>query len=431
MPELLCVAAIALTLWLSEVRFGDIFTPMAVYVGVWCTAILLFLLRLINYNSLSNHTSLLIAGSIAAYVVGCLVCPRPRQQAGEVARFSQEHFDRALKSLIAVYLVGFLLFLLRMQSQFGLGTYLTDPGAIRGEADQWMKMGILGIPLFFHYPILILSFYGYLHTRRLRWFYIVGLTVPALQELFWTTRLGLAEFAVTLLFMWIYVRGWRRINRRLGVTAFFAAVIGVTGFLALGSVYGKLISEDQGVYKMSDFNVESSSMLLLAYPYMYVTSPFPTFQEAMADVHYHSDGTRTFYPAARLMAAIGILKEIPEWTIFDFYFVPVPSNVYTHLFAFYQDFGETGIFVIPFLLGIVHTWFYWRMRTAPSVWTIGAAAVSIVTVCFSIFALLASTLLIWECYLVLFVFWRFLAAVDRGIARNEVPIPKIGLSDGA
>ena len=422
MPELLCVAAIVLTVRLSLRRFGDVFTPMAIYVTIWCSAILLFLVRIINYIQIKDETAMLIAGSIVAYVLGCLVCPEPAQRPGRRDTVSQEVLDRALKFLIAIQFMAFLVFVYRMGTQFGLATYLTDPSAIRREADQWMKMGILGIPLFLHYPILILSFYSRLRTHRWRWFMVAGMTIPFVQELLWTGRGTFALFGVTLLSMWIYFHGWRRINRRLVITTLLIVVIGISGFLVLGTVYGKVISEDLGVYNMADFNVSSSTMLLLAYPYMYVTAPLATFQEAMADVHYYSNGTRTFYPAARMSMALGLVHDLPEWTSFDFYFVPVPNNTYTHLFTFYQDFGEPGVIALPFLLGLFHTYLYWQMRMNPSVWSTAAAAISIGTVCFSVLICLTSTLLIWEAYAVLYLVWRYACATSHVNAAVDIAI---------
>src|SRR5271165_1513031 len=326
MPELMRLGGMITGIWLSCLRFRDIFTPLSVYVMVWCTAALLFCLRLINYIEITDQVVLLVAGSIAAYAIGCLVCPKPTDSEKLRPRFSQAAFDRALKTLMVFQFVAFLIFVQQMHSRFGLGTYLVDPSQIRGEAEDWMKIGVLAIPLYLHYPILILTFYDYLVNLRLRWFNVVGFVLPFVQELLWTGRGTLVLFSVTLLFMWIYFHGWRRLNRRLALTGILASGMLVSSFLAIGSAYGKLISEDLGIYNMSDFNVESSNMLLLAYPYMYVTSSLPTFQEAMADVYYYSGGTRTFYPVARVLMGLGFIRDLPHWTIFDYYFVPVPSN---------------------------------------------------------------------------------------------------------
>lgn len=424
MPDLLCIGGIATAVWLSWLRFRDVFTPLSIYVIVWCTAALLFCLRLINYIEITEPVVLLITGSIAAYATGCLVCPKPRNSKAMRSRFSQVAFDRVLKSLIVIHFIAFSVFLQQMNSRFGLGTYLVDPSLIRGEADDWMKLGMLGIPLYFHYPILILSFYDYLINRRLRWFNIVGLVLPFVQELLWTGRGDLVLFVVTLLFMWIYFHGWRTLNRKLMLAGLLTGAVLLSAFLAIGSAYGKLISEDTGIYDLSDFNLGSSNVLLLANPYLYVTAPLPTFQEAMGDVYYHSGGTRTFYPVARILLEIGILRDVPSWAIFDYYFVPVPNNTYTHLFTFYQDFGRSGVIIIPFLLGLLHTYWYWKMRTFPSFWTIAAVAVSVSTMCFSIFICLTSTLHVWECYVVLYLVWRYVFASESVAGKDALLLGK-------
>lgn len=426
MPELCCIAGIGLAWWLSSLRFKDVFTPLLVYVGVWCTAILLFRLRLVAYIEITEPTALLIAGSIIAYAAGCLVCPRPvNSQGNPVARssacVSRLATERLLKKLIVIHAVAFLIFVLKMHSQFGLETYFLDPSQIRAEADDWMKLGALGMVLFLHYPILILCFSDVLMFRRWRWFHGVGFVLPLLQELLWTGRSNLVLFAITLVFFWIYQRGWRKLNAKLVLICACSGALLLSLFLVLGSAYGKLI-EENSAYRTTDFISESPAMLMAAYPYMYLTSSLPCFQEAMADVHYFSNGARTLYPAARALSVTGVLREIPEWTSFDYYFVPIPVNLYTHLFTFYQDFGRPGVIVMPFLLGLLHTLFYWQMRLFPSVWSISAASISIGTICFSIAVCLTSTLLVWECYFVLYFAWRMCCSKNGCGLQNKTAL---------
>ena len=416
MAEAICLAAICGALWLSYRRFGDMFTPLAVYVTVWCGALLLFSIRLINYIELSDRTSMLIASSIVAYVAGCLLCPKLKPSSPAGTEFHLDRFHHILKALMVVHFCAFVIFVLQMQSRFGISIYLTDPSQIRAEADDWMKTGVLAIPLLLHYPILILNYFDVLLNHRLRWYNAVGFIVPVIQELMWTGRGTLVLFIITVFFMWIYFRAWRTVNRPLIVSGIAALAVAVAGFLALGSVYGKLISEETGTYNISDFNVESSAALLLAYPYMYVTSPLPTFQEAMADVHDHSGGVRTFYPAARVMQAFGVLDALPQFAVFDNYFVPVPNNTYTYLFTYYQDFGSTGVVVVPFILGFVHTYLYWRMRSSPSLWTMAAVAISMGTICFSVFTCLPSTVMIWEAYGVVYAVWSYSKQSSHAVA---------------
>jgi oligosaccharide repeat unit polymerase len=414
MPELFCIGGIGVAWWLSSLRFKDVFTPLFVYVGIWCTAILLFRLRLIAYNELTEPTALLIAGSIVAYAVGCLVCPKPVKAQGDPVAstspsVSRSALERLLKKLIVIYALAFLIFVLKMHSQFGLGTYFSDPSQIRAEANDWMKLGVLGLPLFLHYPILILCFYDVLQFRRWRWFHGVGFGLPLLQELLWTGRSNMVLFAITLAFFWIYLRGWRKLNSKLILIGAGSGAVLLSLFLVLGNAYGKLI-EESDVYRTTDFISDSPDLLTVAYPYMYLTSSLPCFQEAMADVHYFSNGARTLYPVAHALASIGVLPKTPEWTSFDYYFVPIPVNLYTHLFTFYQDFGRPGVIVMPFLLGLLHTYFYWRMRAFPSLWSIAAASISIGTTCFSVAVCLTSTLLVWECYIVLYLSWRTISS---------------------
>ena len=46
----------------------------------------------------------------------------------------------------------------------------------------------------------------------------------------------------------------------------------------------------------------------------------------------------------------------------EYTMTPLPTNVYSYIKPYYMDFGYTGIFLLPLMLGFVHHFFYFRAR---------------------------------------------------------------------
>ena len=97
---------------------------------------------------------------------------------------------------------------------------------------------------------------------------------------------------------------------------------------------------------------------------------------------------------------------------FDFYQVPVPVNTYTHLYAFYQDFGAVGVVIIPFILGYLETRFYLRMKFTPNVfWLAGCSALIALNV-FSIFVPLVTNISFWYFFAVMYLLQRYSSSAE-------------------
>jgi|HubBroStandDraft_6_1064221.scaffolds.fasta_scaffold00099_9 oligosaccharide repeat unit polymerase len=422
--DLLLIAAWAAAVFLSRKLYKDVFTPLCVYVSVWLMCLLLFRLRLVNYYELETRTVGLFAASILAFVLGCLLAYRRndiREHPPDVSKtVQQEPLERATKMLCVLNLVGVLIFAYQMNNNYGLGTYFRDPQVIRGASDVWSHAGPLGLLMMLDYPLLACAWVHYLLTKRWRGFTIFALLLVLVQTYLRTDRGSLTYYAVTCISLWIYWNRWRTLNWRMLLTLGLVSILLVTYFLGVGLLYGKLVLMQEGVWNMGDFRVTSGIALTLVNPYIYATSPIGGFQPAIADVSHFSWGTHTFYPVARVLYGLGILSERPEPYDFDFYLVPIPVNTYTHIFAFYQDFGVPGVILLPMILGYLETRLYLRMKAGPSLFLLGVASAFMALNVFSVFVPLVTGVTFWYYSAVLY-------AVSRFCQRRERPVRSRGV----
>jgi len=397
-----------MAMYLSHKLYRDLFTPLCVYVSMWLACLLLFRLRLVNYFELETRTVILVGTSIVAFALGCVIAGRGRRPDGKVLGVSvalqQDRLILVIKTLLVLNFVGLLVFVFRMSSSYGLANYALDPSFIRGEAGDWTHAGLLGLLLMLDYPLLVCSWIHRLRTSRWQWFSFLGLLLPVVQTYLKLDRGTLTVYVITCLFVWIYWNGWRKVNWKIIRRLVMLGGLLFMYFLAIGLLLGKTVSGamESSVYDVRDFNISSAAGLALASPYIYATGAFPTFQEAMADVHELSWGAHSFYPIARLFYGLGILKERPEGFMYSFYLVPIPFNTYTQLFAFYQDFGSPGVVFMPLFLGWFETRRYLQMRAHPDVFSLGATSALMVLNVFSVFIPLITGVSLWYCLLILY-----------------------------
>lgn len=413
------VIAIIAAFFLSRKRYGDIFTPLFIYVAIWCGCLFLFRMRLVNYDVLGTSVILVIAGSILAFVLGCLIAGRPRNCRGSVFSVSLQRLEKVIRVLDYTSLAGLLIFLLRSARVFGLSAYLNDPDVIRLGYEDLGRVGPLALLLSAIYPLSVCSLIHVLVSKKVRWFAGVGLILPAVQGFLTMSRNNLGVPLIAGAFVWFYYRGWRGLNRRIMTVCAGALALVLLYFVGVGFWYGKeATAPEYSLYRDRDISITSSVGLQLAFPYMYATGNFPTLQAAMGDVHGRLWGERTLFPIARLLYGIGLLQERPENATLEFYYVPVPFNTETYLFGIYEDFGSAGIIVYPFLLGCVGTRLYLAMRERPTIFSVGCTAVLMVVIVYSVFISLASTFQVW--------LWVItLLAISR---KCTVLLPNVGLT---
>jgi oligosaccharide repeat unit polymerase len=400
--NLLLVGALLFGGYLSSKLYRDVFTPLCVYVSIWCVCLLLFHLRIfVDYYALRLKFGLIIAASIMSFVTGCLLAGRNKQpRARSVANLRR--FEIAIKVLIIFSFCGVILFAIRMDSIYGLATYFVDPSLLRSDFQNWPRIGMLASLVLLNYPLAMCCLIHVLQTKRLRWFTCLGFFLACTQSYLLTDRVTLVVFCITGTFVWAYLNGWQRISGTLLIKMGFVVGLTIAYFLGIGNFFGKLISGDSHQWEVQYLSRSSELDLLFSNPYIYATGSFVTMQQAMDDVRGHMWGTRTFFPIARVLYAIDALKHRPEEASMDFYFVPIPYNTYTYLFAFYEDFGLAGVLFFPFLLGYLETRLYLSMKAEPTLFSVSGTASLMAVNIFTVFIALPSTILIWYYFIVLF-----------------------------
>lgn len=96
---------------------------------------------------------------------------------------------------------------------------------------------------------------------------------------------------------------------------------------------------------------------------LYSTGSFTAFSEYLKTAIPNStQGWALFYPWFKLLSRFGLIENPGFSFIYEFVYIPMGFNVFTYLRDIYSDFGMLGIIIVPYLLGIISTFFAVKLR---------------------------------------------------------------------
>lgn len=400
MEVLLVVFTLLLLLRASKVLFGSYFAPLGVYGSVWLGALLLFHLPVFNYRTLSSLTVGVIWLSFGTFTCGALTIGLAarlgrRQCKVNVVRKPAAVVNRKLLEYAIVILsilgvVGAMGLLVRVASVYGLAGLFHEASRIRAEVAVFgenIKVGkgtIYALGLIYVAGSLSGFYLGYFR-RRFLFAYLPVVSIIVFEIAF----LGRAEVLIfSLLFSICYIAGMRvvrlhgsRAKVRPVMTAreiIALAVAVVIVFVAVNALLHKGVSERQ----FARVHLPASLLNI----YAYIATPIAALDVALSrPMDHYLLGQATFYPAARALYRIGLIRNIANTSyVLDTVRTPVPSNTFTYLRPLYEDFGLIGIAFLPWLIGVLSSYLFMLYKRRPNLIKIVTMAYIYVFLVFSI-----------------------------------------------
>jgi oligosaccharide repeat unit polymerase len=338
-------------LWVSKLLWQDYFTPWGLFLFFWFFALAFFNLDLVVYHPLSPATQAVIGWSMACFFLAALaptlLLLRPQRVARPIqwdAPTRRLRFERGLMLLFVLGVFGFLLQLLHLQREVGLATFLSDPQRMREMHTNIKYLGFLNL-LNVVNLVLVVQYFS-LCSRPSK--AMAGILVWSLLTLLLTTDRTRFFYALIWSF---YVFAYSQKHFRLkpsivaGGSMLVAVLMGF--FILVGSVYKKQVYEQN-----AQFIHVGPQFAALVDPYVYLTGSFPVLDAFLQDPT-HTDplwGKHTFEPLVKSMELIYPDLQRAD-LVGQFYQVPWDLNVGTFLQPFYLDWGPSGLYVMPWLLG--------------------------------------------------------------------------------
>ncbi|HBE42173.1 MAG TPA: hypothetical protein DDW27_13370 [Bacteroidales bacterium] len=149
----------------------------------------------------------------------------------------------------------------------------------------------------------------------------------------------------------IYLKS--KIKRKYFWGTFLAAL---AVFILVGVVLNKGGNLEYSLAK----NISSSMDHILAY----FEGPLLAFDRFLNSEFDHTYGENTFRFFIALLYELKIIDKPPLDIVNEWILVPYPTNVFTVFYEYVMDFGRIGCLIIIFLFGLLHTWMFYRSKTA-------------------------------------------------------------------
>jgi oligosaccharide repeat unit polymerase len=366
-----CLAGAGIAVLISSRYFRHPFSPFSVFYCVWFIAIAAYHMNWIAYVPVRRSGWTIITISMVTFGLGWVIpylAWNPNNFTSTDAIRHKVSADRLFVVIGACFVLGaiaFVTFLYAVHTQLGIASFVLAPSEIRESMST--KGGLVE-------PLKPLSWLNVANVA-LCTYYLFGVKGPR-RGWVWTVLI-LSLLALPMLqdrIHFFFAAVWagsvllysvRVTFRKLVGVAAVGAVLLLAQFFAIAYWLGK-VAENNPIL-MDVANVEGTQVLLLA-PYMYLTVSLPALQ-----VHIDSDpkpthGAMTFYPLFQVVNKVDPTLEPPP-VVGEFVAVPSPANTFTWLQQFYDDFGIAGIWIGPWVIGILTSLFYFHMLSNRDVYS--------------------------------------------------------------
>ena len=358
------IVAGIVTLRIAKHAFGSYAAPVGIYGSLWCFSLAFFYLGISQFYTLRIETILVFGGTTLLFILGAIVAKGQGRGKAMSQFMKTEKLPGSAQLHLLVYalfglgIVGVLTYYWRLNEIIGIESLWLDPVRVRFEesAGELSRIGWINAARSFLIPCFVLAvmYLSLLNhkSRRLMWIAAVMsflLLVPSSGR---TTIMTMVVWAI-LARVYLPVSSAQKIStKRYAVWFLVISSLCVVYFLATTNLLGKAVDSEAGMADIAH----------------YTSSSFPAFQVMVRAPEMFAQHTSlTFGMVSRILNEIDPSSfSYPDYVqaTVD---VPGSTNTYTYLDAFFLDFGWLGVFLFPFVLGLLTTRLYLSMRRSPSV----------------------------------------------------------------
>ncbi|MGB3305727.1 MAG: O-antigen polymerase [Thermomicrobiales bacterium] len=341
---------------------GSWLFPPVLVAGYWSLVLLLLFLSKETFYHLTAQTLTVYMVGITAFTIGSLFSPAT--DSSERFRISHErrkpYIDKVLSLgiLISITLLPFYIRHLQMLSETS------------GVSDFWVGLRyqtsvldpVTGFGVWEYYVSLcsflaVAKFYESDSTKRGRIETIALIVIALGVNMTTASRLGALTLVFALVAIAIFKAGRVRVRT---VALGLVATLGVFGALALW--LGKGADRNSSWSENIGSIAESIQLYLLGGPVA-----FDRYIQGFAE---QEEGPRTFRFVLQLAGRLFDYDVTLPSSVLNYTPTPTPTNVYTAFFAYYSDFGLTGVAVIMGVMGFAFTTVYRLAKQGHPVWVI-------------------------------------------------------------
>lgn len=325
-----------------ERDWGDFFSPWALTVFIWAADISLYFLQGTMYDLgpkfITGFTIWIVTLIPASLVSYWLTQDTPHPTVVDYRKplATPQTFFYVLCAISGLFTFIYAMRIWGIVSQFDLDNLLYNLRIYIIEDNS--VTGLLNHVQGLNFALFIAAIWMY--PKISKWLLVYIILVNLVFEIFRMEKSGILIMILGTIFM-MYER--QKIQVR-SILLTFAGIIVLFFFFNLSK---------------EDVDSETETTFLDFFG-MYVTSPMVAFDRLYPDLSGNF-GENTFCIIYPYFNMLGFDLEYMD-RLQEFVWVPIPTNVYTIMQPFYNDFGMTGIAFFGIVYGVFFGWAYRRFR---------------------------------------------------------------------
>jgi oligosaccharide repeat unit polymerase len=340
----------------------------------------LYELKLINFDPLTTQTYLIILAGFSFFLLGVLTIYSARYASGKSSNVfeSDDVFialfqdDAKLVKLI-ILTTSIIGFLSAFQHWYVL---IREFGSIISavlQAGKIYRQGVEGeikgvIPYIFIFSYVGVFFSG-LYTafkNKITLIALLPLLAVILKQIAFVSRAGMLfgflEFTISFFLFRHLLNKDKKHQKKTSKTKIVFSIL-----LVFVLVYGsaslvKVLRNPVEDYKAASRSIGKFEGGAFISPsiYLYACSHLGVLnQYFINDDEKSSFGRNTFLPVYNILAKFDVVED--QGIYQQGYFIPMWTNTGTYLRELHSDFGYLGLFLIPFILGLISTWLWYKL----------------------------------------------------------------------
>lgn len=372
--------------FLSKHLFKKWFNHLFLYTVIWYFMLVLYELKLMQFTELSSFTWIVIAAAYFSFICGTLLvylAMGPRSLRFLIIPDEKPEykifFDDGITIQKAILLISAVGIFAAMQQWFVLIKMYGSLPAVFLNANQIYRLRVEGkiegiIPY-----IASISFVGVFlsgmyvaYKRKITLVSVLPIFAVILKEL---ANFGRADMMSALfIFISSFIlfkyslphkkeKIWKN-KIKIATTIFIIFALMIAGAGLVRSTRGTIESFSASSQKLNELR---GNFFITPSLYLYACSHIGVLNKFL-ELEYDNrnlPGEITFQPIYNFLSKFGVVKHPPFYD--KGYFIPMWTNTGTYLKPLFQDFGSSGLYLGPFILGLITTWFWFYFFEKKSV----------------------------------------------------------------
>lgn len=375
MIALIILTFYVVCLYLGLIVYKRLFNHISIYATIWALILCMGEIRLINYYPLETETWIIILTAWVLFVLGSLTHFFARVYVGNDVVL---HHNYSLSQTSIIFLRKIIFFLsitalvsaiaqwLVLLSKYGTITKVLIYGNLI-YSSRVHEGGLISIPYVDSLALAGCFFAGIyvFHKKSITLLSLFPLLSVILVAI---AGMGRAKILIALI---LFLTGFIlpkivAIKNEFKRKYSFKKIIGFAAIFLLIIGSAELIRSNRG--SIESFSGASQSLKKLRgsaiiTPSIYVyfsIHPFVFNEYLKSNSEFEMIGANTLAPVWRIVDKLGFDTHVSEYQ--THYHTPVSGNTGSYLRELHADFGLSGVLIVPYLLGMVCSlyWFRWK-----------------------------------------------------------------------